>query len=140
MYLGMGADLQYQWYTYKDRIGEAATGFKDVQEMLALKFYLMFTLAGSGGIDAALQPYFVLPFDTYDLDPLSLYLNQEPGPARKEVDPVWIAVFCFTTGRSKGLDLFCNRLFNQHGLPLSSFHSIFTFHVFQTHIYLSTYR
>jgi len=52
--------------------------------MLALKCYLMFTLEGSGGIDAALQPYYVLPFDTYDLDPLSQYLSQEAGPSGKK--------------------------------------------------------
>lgn len=58
--------------------------FKYVQNMLALKCYLMFTLEGSGGIDAALQPYYVLPFDTYDLDPLSQYLSQEAGPSGKK--------------------------------------------------------
>ena len=78
---GVGTDLQYQWYTTRVELVGVTDKFKDVQTMLALKCYMMFTLEGSGGIDAALQPYFVLPFDTYDLDPLSQYLNQEAGPA-----------------------------------------------------------
>lgn len=81
---GLGTDLQYQWYISKVELDGAPEKFKHVQKMLALKFYLMFTLKGSGGIDAALQPYFVLPFDTYDLDPLSLYLNQAEGPSGKK--------------------------------------------------------
>ena len=81
---GMGTDLQYQWYTTRVELASTTTKYKDVQKMLALKFYLMFTLKGSGGVDAALQPYFLLPFDTYDLDPLSQYLNQETGPAGKK--------------------------------------------------------
>ncbi len=52
--------------------------------MLGMKFYLMFTLTGSGNIDAVLQPYFLLPFDTYDPNPLSQFLNQESGPAGKK--------------------------------------------------------
>lgn len=81
---GIGTDLQYQWYTTKVELVGVTEKFKHVQNMLALKFYLMFTLKGSGGVDAALQPYFVLPFDTYDLDPLSQYLNQEAGPTGKK--------------------------------------------------------
>lgn len=81
---GLGTDLQYQWYTSKVELDGAPEKFKHVQKMLALKCYLMFTLKGSGGIDAALQPYFVLPFDTYDLDPLSQFLNQEAGPSGKK--------------------------------------------------------
>ena len=81
---GVGTDLQYQWYTTRVELVGVTDKFKDVQTMLALKCYMMFTLEGSGGIDAALQPYFVLPFDTYDLDPLSQYLNQEAGPPGKK--------------------------------------------------------
>ena len=81
---GVGADLQYQWYTSKVDLKNATDKFKHTQNMLALKCYLMFTLEGSGVVDAALQPYFVLPFDNYDLDPLSQYLNQKAGPAGKK--------------------------------------------------------
>lgn len=81
---GMGTDLQYQWYTTKVDLDAATEQFKYVQNMLALKFYMMFTLEGNGGIDASLQPYYVLPFDTYDLNPLSQYLNQEAGPGGKK--------------------------------------------------------
>lgn len=81
---GVGTDLQYQWYISKVELNSATDKFKHVQNMLALKFYLMFTLEGSGVVDAALQPYFVLPFETYDSDPLSQYLNQEAGPAGKK--------------------------------------------------------
>jgi hypothetical protein len=81
---GMGADLQYQWYRTKVELAEPVNNFKDIQEMWGMKFYCVLTLQGSGGIDAALQPYFILPFDTYDHDPLSLFLNQVPGPAPKK--------------------------------------------------------
>lgn len=81
---GIGTDLQYQWYTTRVELAGVTEKYKQVQNMLALKCYLMFTLEGSGFVDAALQPYFVLPFDTYDLDPLSQYLNQEAGPAGKK--------------------------------------------------------
>lgn len=79
--VGLGADLQYQLYNTRAELTQATSGFKNIQKMLAMKFYLMFTLTGSGGVDAAIAPYYVLPFETYDLDPLSLYLNQQPGPA-----------------------------------------------------------
>jgi len=81
---GLGTDLQYQWYTTRVESGHTGAKYKNVQEMLAMKFYLMLTLQGSGNVDAALQPYFVLPFDVYDADPLSQYLNQVPGPEGKK--------------------------------------------------------
>jgi hypothetical protein len=81
---GMGTDLQFQWYSTKVDLAQNSSTYKDVQEMLALKFYLMLTLQGNGSVDAVLQPYFVLPFKTYDLDPLSQYLNQESGPTGKK--------------------------------------------------------
>ena len=83
-FFGIGTDLQYQWYTTKVDLESATEKFQYVQNMLALKCYMMFTLEGSGGIDASLQPYFVLPFDSYNLDPLSIYLNQEAGPVGKK--------------------------------------------------------
>ncbi len=83
-FFGIGTDLQYQWYTTKVDLESATEKFQHVQNMLALKCYMMFTLEGSGGIDASLQPYFVMPFDSYDLDPLSIYLNQEAGPVGKK--------------------------------------------------------
>jgi hypothetical protein len=81
---GMGTDLQFQWYSTKVDLAQNSSTYKHVQEMLALKFYLMLTLQGNGSVDAVLQPYFVLPFKTYDLDPLSQYLNQESGPTGKK--------------------------------------------------------
>jgi len=83
-FFGIGTDLQYQWYTTKVDLESATEKFQYVQNMLALKCYMMFTLEGSGGIDASLQPYIVLPFDSYNLDPLSIYLNQEAGPVGKK--------------------------------------------------------
>jgi hypothetical protein len=81
---GFGADLQYQWYRTTVELHEQTNTFKNVQEMWGTKLYLMLTLRGSGNIDAALQPYVVLPFGSYDHDPLSIYLNQTSGPAPKK--------------------------------------------------------
>jgi len=81
---GMGTDVQYQWYRTKVELADPVIKFRDIQEMWAMKFYCVLTLRGSGGIDAALQPYFILPFGKYDHDPLSLFLNQETGPAAKK--------------------------------------------------------
>jgi hypothetical protein len=81
---GMGADVQYQWYRTKVELAEPVNKFKEIQEMMGMKFYCVLTLEGSGGIDAALQPYFILPFDAYNHDPLSQFLNQEAGPEPKK--------------------------------------------------------
>jgi hypothetical protein len=81
---GAGVDLQYQWYRTRVELENAETKFKDIQKMLGMKFYLMFTLKGSGNIDAVLQPYYILPFDSYNPDPLSQFLNQVPGPESKK--------------------------------------------------------
>jgi hypothetical protein len=81
---GLGADFQFQWYRTKVELTEPISTFKDVQEMKGMRFYCMLTLKGSGSIDASLQPYFVLPFGKFDHDPLSLFLNQEAGPAAKK--------------------------------------------------------
>jgi len=82
--IGLGADIQYQWYRTKVELAEPDLEFKDIQEMWGMKIYGVLTLRGSGGIDAALQPYFILPFGKYDHDPLSLFLNQEAGPEAKK--------------------------------------------------------
>lgn len=78
---GMGAEAQYQWYRTRAELTARDHNFDHIQEMWAMKFYMVFTLHGQNSIDAVLQPYFVLPFEHYDLAPLSNYLNQEPGPA-----------------------------------------------------------
>ena len=78
---GVGADVQYQWYRSRAELTARDQDFNHVQNMWAMKFYMQFTLHGQNAIDAVLQPYYVLPFDYYDLEPLSQYLNQEPGPA-----------------------------------------------------------
>lgn len=81
---GFGTELQYQWYSTKIDLEQAASPFKHIQDMLAMKLYLMITLSGSGPINASLQPYFLFPFENYDLDPLSYYLNQESGHDEKK--------------------------------------------------------
>ncbi len=78
---GMGADVQYQWYQTRAELTGRNQDLNRLQKMWAMKFYLQFTLHGQNAIDAVLQPYYVLPFEYYDLQPLSEYLNQEPGPA-----------------------------------------------------------
>lgn len=95
--VGAGIDLQYQHYKTRMRLtGEDE--FKVNQNMWGMKFYMMFTLEGSGYIDIALQPYFVLPFDTYNTDPLSQYLNQEAGPPGKKWTRIGLSVV-FYNGR-----------------------------------------
>lgn len=71
---GIGSDMQYQFY--KARITSELDGnsFKNVQDMLALKLYAMLTLKGRKGVDMALQPYFILPFKHYDLQPLKDFI------------------------------------------------------------------
>jgi hypothetical protein len=93
--MGFGTELQYQWYTTKTDLAQVTPPFRQVQDMLALKLYLMITLSGGGPIDASLQPYFLFPFGKYDLDPLSYYLNQEAGPAEKKWTRFGISVLFY---------------------------------------------
>jgi hypothetical protein len=79
---GIGAELQYQWYTNKVDLGLTDENFKNVQTTMGLRVYLVFIVPGSRGVDLAIQPYMVIPLDTYDLVPLSQYLQQEPNTAR----------------------------------------------------------
>lgn len=96
---GVGTDFQYQWYITKVTLANEVDVFKDVQTMMALKFYLMFTLKGSNGIDAALQPYYVLPFETYDIDPISQYLNQQDGPEVRKWDHFGLTILFYNGGK-----------------------------------------
>jgi len=77
---GAGVDLQYQLYKVRFLPGISSTSFKDLQSIIGLKFYLMATLRGRKGVDMALQPYYVLPFKSYDLGPVSQFLQIEPSP------------------------------------------------------------
>jgi len=76
---GAGTDIQYQFYKVKFTPGQSTDVFRNTQNMLALKFYLMLTLPGHKGVDMALQPYYVLPFKTFDLNPLASHLQIEPS-------------------------------------------------------------
>lgn len=73
-WFGAGSELQYQIYRTKF-IEDDDTRFRHVQNMFAVKFYLMFTLGGSNGNAMALQPYYILPFDQYDFSPLADHLD-----------------------------------------------------------------
>lgn len=76
---GAGTDLQYQFYKTKFTSALINEDFTDNQNMFAVKFYFMITLTGKNGVDMAIQPYYVLPFGTYDTDPLAQYLQVEPS-------------------------------------------------------------
>lgn len=95
---GMGAEAQYQWYQTRVELTQEAREFNHVQNMWALKVYCMFTLHGQNSIDAQLQPYYILPFDHYDLEPLSQFLNNEPGPAGERWTRIGISML-FYNGR-----------------------------------------
>lgn len=82
--IGFGTDLQYQWYRTKVIYGLTEDTHKDVQNMLALKFYLMATLTGNKGVDIAIQPYWLIPFDEYNLNPLNTFLNQDADPGSEK--------------------------------------------------------
>ncbi len=97
-FAGGGVDLQYQRYNAKVR-QEGQDEFRDVQEMWGMKVYMMLTLQGSGSIDAAIQPYVVIPFGQYETDPLSQYLNQEPGPEGKKWTRVGITLLFYNGGK-----------------------------------------
>lgn len=92
--IGGGMDVLYQFYNSRVRLS-GKDQFKDRQEMWGMKFYLMFTLEGSGYIDAAIQPYFVLPLDTYNNDPVSQYLNQEAGPPADKWTRIGISIIFY---------------------------------------------
>ena len=76
---GMGTELQFQFYKVKFIPEQNGETFKNVQDMLALKFYLMAVLQGGKGADMAIQPYYVLPFQKYDAGPFAQYLGMEPS-------------------------------------------------------------
>jgi len=82
--IGFGTDLQYQWYRTKVIYGLTEDTHKDIQNMLALKFYLMATLTGNKGVDIAIQPYWLMPFDEYNLNPLNTFLNQDGDPGSEK--------------------------------------------------------
>ena len=75
--IALGTDVQYQWYFAKYLPGITTDKFRNVQEMIGFKFYLMLTLEGNQGIDMAVQPYMVLPTKYYDLNPLAQALGTE---------------------------------------------------------------
>ena len=81
---GFGTDLQYQLYKTRFLPAEPGGDFKDVQNMLALKFYLMLTLKGGKGADMALQPYYILPFKGYDYKPLAERLQVDAPSATEK--------------------------------------------------------
>ena len=81
---GFGTDLQYQWYRTKVIYGLTDETQKDIQNMFALKVYLMATLTGNKGVDIALQPYWLSPFQEYNLEPLNEFLNQEGDPGSEK--------------------------------------------------------
>ena len=69
----------YQLLQAKDELMDGSGFYRD-----KIRLGIQSGAIGSGGIDASLQPYYVLPFDSYNLDPLSIYLNQETGPVGKK--------------------------------------------------------
>lgn len=76
---GAGTDIQYQFYKTRFTPSQVNDEYRNVQTMLAMKLYLMLTLTGDNGVDMAIQPYYVLPFNTYDTGPLAQYLQLEPS-------------------------------------------------------------
>ncbi len=98
-YFGIGTDLQYQWYTTRVELHSIEEKLKDHQKMLALKFYLMLTLPGNNGVDMAIQPYYILPFETYDLVPLSQYLQQEGNPGEEKWTRFGISLLFYNGGK-----------------------------------------
>jgi hypothetical protein len=95
---GGGVDIQYQQYKSRVRLNEEDQ-FKYLQGMWGMKFYLMLTLQGSGIVDAAVQPYFILPFDAYDPSPVNQYLNQESGPEGKKWTRIGISFIFYNGGK-----------------------------------------
>ena len=81
---GFGTDLQYQWYRTKVIHGLTEDSQREIQNMFALKVYLMATLKGNKGVDIAIQPYWVSPFDEYSLEPLNNFLGQEGDPGSEK--------------------------------------------------------
>lgn len=77
---GAGTDLQYQFYKVKFLPEQSGNDYRNIQNMFALKFYFIFTFKGRQGVDIALQPYYILPFKEYDLQPLAQRLQVEPSP------------------------------------------------------------
>jgi len=81
---GIGTDVQYQWYRTKVIYGLSGDSSRDLQNMFALKVFLMATLTGNKGIDIAIQPYWLSPFDEYNLAPLNQMLHQEGNPGSEK--------------------------------------------------------
>lgn len=81
---GLGSDIQYQWYRTKVINGVTGDYQREIQNMFALKVYLMATLKGNKGVDIAIQPYWVSPFDEYNLKPLNDFLDQEGDPGTEK--------------------------------------------------------
>ena len=77
---GAGTDLQYQFYKVKLVPDQNGNDYRNIQNMFALKFYFMFNFKGRQGVDMALQPYYILPFKEYDLQPFAQRLSVEPSP------------------------------------------------------------
>lgn len=74
---GGGVDFQYQFFNQKLEDGLNNSVFKNTQKLAAMRFYFMFNFEGGGGVDLALQPYYVLPFKEYDMKPLADHLQLE---------------------------------------------------------------
>lgn len=74
---GAGTNLQYQFYKSKFIPETGGSPFRDVQQMWAFKFYLMFMLQGNNSVDLSLQPFFILPLSSYDLDPLARFTGSD---------------------------------------------------------------
>lgn len=76
-FFGAGTNIQYQFYKAKFIPETGASGFRDLQKMWALKFYLMVILQGNNSVDMSLQPFFILPLTSYDLDPLARFAGSD---------------------------------------------------------------
>ena len=100
-FIGLGADLQYQFYRTKFTPGQTPDVFKNTQNMLAVKMYLMLTLQGQKGVDMALQPYYVLPFQNYNLDPLAAYLHVEPSSSSERWNRFGITLLFYNGDKGK---------------------------------------
>ncbi len=74
---GAGVDFVFQWYRTKAILASVSREWRDVQNHTALRWSLLLTFPGSSGVDMAVQPYWVMPFDSYDLLPLRDFLVPE---------------------------------------------------------------
>jgi hypothetical protein len=76
-FVGIGGEIQYQWYKTKANFEQPPREFKHVQSMLGYSVYMLFTFPGQGSIDLALKPYFIFPSETYDHKPLQAFNGAE---------------------------------------------------------------